>query len=130
MNWKLLFNLSLFGLAMAFATVSLIPSKFEPIFWLLIFFTCSWFIVKKVNGRYFLHGFVLSLINCIYIVGAHVFFFHTYIASHPEMAQMNSNLPLSTHPRLMMVIMGPVFGIFFGLIQGLIAYIMSKLVKK
>jgi hypothetical protein len=115
---------------MAFATISLIPTKIEPLFWLAVFITCSWFIVKNVSGRYFLHGFVLSLINCIYIVAAHVFFYHAYIVNHPEMAQMNSQMPLSTHPRIMMIIMGPVFGIIFGLVQGLIAFIMSKIIKK
>jgi hypothetical protein len=130
MNWKLLFTLSLFGLAMAFATVSLIPATIEPFLWLIIFIACAWFIVKNTNGPYFMHGFVLSLINCIYIVVAHLLFYHTYIAHHSEMAQMNANMPLSNHPRLMMLILGPVFGVILGLVQGLIAFIVSKLVKK
>jgi uncharacterized membrane protein len=33
MNWKLIFLLSLFGLAMAIATVFVIPSNIEPLFW-------------------------------------------------------------------------------------------------
>ena len=35
MKWKLIFLLSLFGLAMAFATVFWIPSMIEPVFWLV-----------------------------------------------------------------------------------------------
>lgn len=130
MNWKLLFILSLFGLAMAFATVSLIPSKIEPTIWLLIFVTCAWFIAKNTNRAYFLHGFILSLINCIFVVGVHVICYHTYILNHHDMAQINAKMPLSTHPRLMMILLGPLFGIAFGVVQGLFSYIAGKLVKK
>ena len=46
MNWKLIFGLSLFGLAMAIATVFVIPSKIEPFFWLAIFIICAIVIAK------------------------------------------------------------------------------------
>jgi hypothetical protein len=36
MDWKLIFGLSLFGLAMAIATVFIVPSNIEPAFWLVI----------------------------------------------------------------------------------------------
>jgi hypothetical protein len=130
MNWKLLFRLSLIGFAMSLATISVIPMKIEPILWLVIFIICSWLIAKEADRFYFWHGFVLSLINCIYITGAHIIFYSTYIANHAEMAKMNNNMPLSNHPRLMMLIMGPLFGIVFGLMQGLFSFIASKLVKK
>ena len=35
-DWKLISRLSLFGLAMAIATVFAIPSNIEPAFWLVI----------------------------------------------------------------------------------------------
>lgn len=41
MDWKLIFQLSLFGLAMAVATVYVIPSNIEPVFWLVIFLICD-----------------------------------------------------------------------------------------
>ena len=47
MNWKLIFGLSLFGLAMAFATVFVIPSNVEPLFWLAIFIVCAVVIAKR-----------------------------------------------------------------------------------
>ena len=40
MNWKLIFLLSLFGLAMGIATVYVIPSRLEPMFWLAISILC------------------------------------------------------------------------------------------
>jgi hypothetical protein len=130
MNWKLIFQLSLFGLLMAFATISLIPANVEPVFWIIIFIICAYIIARKCTGRYFLHGFLVSLVNSVWITGAHIFFYSTYIANHPQMASMSKQLPLTNHPRLMMLIMGPVFGACFGLVLGLFSFIAGKIVKK
>ncbi len=130
MNRKLIFTLSLFGLAMAIASVFVIPSKIEPAFWLVIFITCAYFIAKNASGKYFLHGFVLSLANCVWITCAHVLFYATYIANHPDEAAMSAKMPLPEHPRMMMLVMGPIIGIISGVVQGLFAFIASKIVKK
>jgi len=47
MNWKLILQLSLFGLAMAFATVFVVPSNIEPLLWLPIFVICAYLIAKR-----------------------------------------------------------------------------------
>ena len=130
MNRKLILLLSLFGLAMAVATVFVIPSNIEPVFWLIIFITCAYFIAKNAPGKYFVHGFVLSLANCVWITAAHVLLFSTYIANHPQEAAMSAKMPMPEHPRMMMLIMGPAIGIVSGLVQGLFAFIASKIVKK
>ena len=130
MNKNLIFKLSLFGLAMAFATVFVIPSKIEPLFWLAIFIICAYVIAKQCMEKYFLHGFLVSILNSVWITAAHVGFYATYMTNHPEMIEMNSKLPLPTHPRLMMLLMGPIFGAGFGLVLGLFSFIASKLVKK
>jgi len=131
MNWKIIFQLSVFGLIMAGATISLIPEKVEPIFWLFIFAFSAYIIAKAVGRRHFLHGFCVSLVNCIWITAAHMLFYSTYIANHPSVAKMSAEHPmLPTHPRLEMLIMGPIFGIIFGLILGLFCFIASFIVKK
>jgi len=132
MNWKIIFQLSIFGLIMAFATVQLIPERIEPVFWLFIFAFCAWVIAKVCPGKYFLHGFLVSMVNCIWITAVHVIFRMTYVAHHPQMASINTNMPASllSHPRLTMVIMGPIFGAGFGVILGLFSFIASKIVKK
>ena len=129
MNWKLLFRLSLFGIGMGLATVFFIPTKVEPFFWLVIFIICAYFIAKKANGKYFLHGFFLSLINSFWITSCHILMYNSYIANHPEMTNMNAQMHMVNHPRLLMALFGPVFGACFGLIMGLFAFIASKLVK-
>src|ERR1700730_3184406 len=116
MNWKLIFGLSLFGLAMAIATVFWIPSSIEWVFWLVIFIICAYLIAKNAPGNYFLHGFLVSLVNSFWITVAHIMFFFTYMANHPEMAELNARLPMSEHPKRMMAIMGPIFGVLCGLV--------------
>ena len=132
MNWKLIFQLSIFGLIMAIATVSLIPEKIEPAFWLLIFIFCAWVIAKACPGKYFLHGLLVSMVNCVWIVVFHVIFYKSYMEHHPDVASMNAKMPawLASHPRKAMVIMGPVFGVLFGIILGLFSFIASKITQK
>ena len=131
MNWKIIFQLSVFGLIMAVATVFLIPEAVEPIFWLFIFLFSAYVIAKTVYKKHFLHGFCVSLVNCVWITGAHLIFYSTYIASHPSVAKMAEEHPLlPAHPRLGMALTGIFIGIVCGLILGLFSYIAGLIVKK
>ena len=131
-NWKLIFSLSIFGLAMAFATISIIPEKIEPVCWLIIFAICAYIVAKNVQGKYFFHGFLISIVNSVWITAAHVLSSATYIANHSNAAKMNASMPamMQQHPRMAMLVMGLPFGIIFGLVLGLFCFIASKIVKK
>jgi len=130
MKWNLIFNLSLFGLAMAFATVYFIPSDIEPFIWLIIFIICAWQIAKKCASRYFLHGFLISIFNSVWITAVHILLFDRYITNHPSELEMMKRMPMPDSPKLMMLMTGPVVGIISGLILGLFAFIASKIVKR
>ena len=132
MNWKIIFQLSIFGLIMAFATVSLIPQNIEWLFWLLIFAFCAFVVAKVCTGKYFLHGFFVSMVNCVWIVAVHIVYYKNYISHHPDMASMNQSMPapLSIHPRMAMAIVGPIFGAASGIILGLFSLVAAKIVKK
>ena len=132
MNWKLIFLLSLFGMAMGFAAVFVIPSNIEPLFWLVIFVICAYLIAKYATGKYFLHGLLVSIVNSIWISATHAALFYTYIANHPEYLKMLETAPpmVAGHPRRLMVITGPIIGVISGLILGLFAWVASKIVKK
>jgi hypothetical protein len=132
MNWKLIFLLSLFGLAMGFATVSLIPTNLEPFCWLIIFIISAIAIAKYAPGRFFLHGFMVSIVNSVWITAAHCAMFYAYIASHPEYVQAINGLPpdLALHPRRMMVPIGIISGIIFGIVLGLVAWIAGKIMNR
>lgn len=129
MNFKFIFQLSLFGFIMAFATVSLIPEKTEPVFWLFIFIFCAYVIAKVCTARYFWYGFLTSVFNSVWITGVHLLFFNSYVAHHPDMAAMGNHMGyFATHPRVLMAVLGIPFGIAFGIILGLFCVVASKLV--
>jgi hypothetical protein len=124
-NWKLIFQLSLLGLAMAFATVFWIPQNIEPAFWLVIFIISAWLIAKICSGKFFVNGFLVSMVNSVWITAVHIAFFDTYMANHPDMGPDEHQFG-----RLLMIIMGPVIGALSGIILGIFAFIAGKAFKK
>jgi hypothetical protein len=129
LNWKLILTLSLFGLAMGVATVFVIPSNIEPIFWLLIFALCAYLIAKRTASKRFLHGFCVSLCNCVWITGAHIALVGSYLQRHPNEAAMMAKMPMPDSLRLMMLMTGPIVGVVSGLVLGLFAFVAGKLVR-
>ena len=126
MNWKLIFVLSLFGLAMAVASLFGL-GMIEPALWLVIFIIYAWVIATRAPGKYFLHGFLVSVVNSAWITAIHATFFSVYAKNNPQFVQ---SAPPGMNPRVMMVIFGPLFGVIFGLVAGLFAFVASKIVKK
>ncbi|MDP4199266.1 MAG: hypothetical protein Q8922_12765 [Bacteroidota bacterium] len=129
MNWKLIFLLSLIGVAMAVLTVSVIPSTIEPLVWLVIFAFNAWVITSRVpKGKYFLHAFCVSVVSGVWIGLIHAALHDTYLANHMDEAKQFANAPWGTGA-LAMIYMGPIFGAFFGLISGLVSMLVGKLRK-
>lgn len=129
MDWKLIFGLSLFGLAMAVGTVFVIPSSIEPVFWLAIFLICAFLIARKCRDRHFLHGFLVGIVNSVWVTSAHILFFSQYMANHPKEATMMANMPVSISPRLLMACVGPIVGVISGIVIGVLAFVAGKLFK-
>lgn len=125
MNWKLIFALSFFGLAMAFGSLFGL-GMLEPVLWLVIFIICAWLIAKRAPGKYFLHGFLVSVVNSIWITTIHASFFSIYAKNNPQFVQSAPGW----NPRVIMIIFGPLFGALFGVVAGLFAFVASKIVKK
>jgi hypothetical protein len=130
MNGKLIFQLSLLGLAMGIATVYFIPSDVEPFCWLAIFIICAYLIAKNCTEKYFLNGLLVSLLNSVWITAAHIILFDSYMATHAEEVAMMAKMPMPDSPRLMMLITGPFVGLASGIVLGLFAFVASKIVKK
>ena len=129
MNWKLIFLLSLVGAAMAVLTVSVIPSTVEPIIWLAIFFGYAWIITNRVpKGKYFLHAFLVSVLNGVWIGLIHAALHDTYLANHVDEAKQFANTPWGDSATSM-IWMGPIFGAIFGVISGLISMLVGKVRK-
>jgi hypothetical protein len=130
MNWALMIKLSGFGLAMGLLTVAIIPSSVEPFVWLPIFVFCAYAIARQHGSRHFVHGLCVSLVNCVWITGAHIAFAATYLANHPDEAAMLASMPMPDSPRLMMLMTGPVIGVISGIVLGGFAWIAGKFVKR
>ncbi len=127
MNWKAIGELSLFGLAMGVATVFVIPSTIEPLFWVAIFAISAYVIARRCPGREFVHGVLVGVANSVWVTSSHELFFHPYMANHPQEAAMMSSMPLPDSPRLMMALVGPVIGVVSGALIGLLALVARKL---
>jgi hypothetical protein len=132
MNRRIILQLSSFGFIMALGTISLIPEKIEFVFWLFILAVSGLVIGKACEGKYFLHGFLVGMANCLWVTLFHILFTRTYLANHPAAAAASAKMPriLAIHPRLAMAIIGPIIGAITGSILGLIAFITSRIVKR
>jgi hypothetical protein len=128
LNWKLIAVLSLFGLAMGVGTVFFIPSNIERFCWPVIFSLCAVLIARETSRGRFLHGLYLGLANCVWVTGAHVLFFDTYLAHHPAEAAMMSGAAHS--PQVMMLVVGPFIGVASGVVIGILAAIAGKVVPQ
>jgi len=128
MNWKLILQLSLFGLAMGVATVFVIPSTIEPAFWLAIWLACAYLIARQCRAKRFLNGLLVGIANSVWITAAHVGLFSQYAASHPKELDMMRAMPLA--PQVMMVPIGVFSGIVSGVVIGVLAIIAGKLFVK
>jgi hypothetical protein len=128
MNLKLVLQLSLFGLVMAFATVFVVPPTIEPLLWFAIFIFCAVVLAKKAPSKAPLHGFLVSLANCVYITTVHIVFAERYLAWHPDEAAAGakSGLPV----QVMMAIMGPIIGVVSGAVLALFTFIATKIFKR
>jgi hypothetical protein len=130
MNWKLIVLLSLFGLAMGVATVFVIPSTIEPLFWLAIFVVCGYTIAVRAPGRYFLHGLMVSVVNSVWITASHLLLFERYVAGHQQEFEMMASMPFPGGARAMMAVTGPVIGVVSGVVLGLFAVVARKLIGR
>ena len=129
MNWKLILQLSLFGLVMGVATVFFISSSVEPFCWLVIFLISAYAIARTARGRPFLHGVCVGLANSVWVTGAHILLADQYLARHAREAAMMNSMPMPTHPRLMMALMGPVIGLASGIVLGIFAVVATRFVR-
>jgi hypothetical protein len=127
MNWKLIAQLSMFGLAMALGTVFVIPEFWQSAFLLPLQVLSAWLIARRTK-RPFLHGLLTGLANSVWITAAHIIFFDRYVTGHPQDAQVLQLMPNA--PRLLMALTGPLAGALSGAMMGVLAWIFAKMLRK
>ena len=128
MNWKLIFGLSAVGLGMAFASVYSIPPEIEPICWVAIFLTSTYFIASTAPGMYFMHGIIVCIIDCIFATATQVLLLDTYLPRHPLQIDMYAKIYAQTGltPVQTILISRPALGILIGILVGFLAVFSSK----
>ena len=130
MNWRLVLSLSVVGVIMAFAGVFGFSGRTSTLVWLLIFIIYAIIIAWKVTGRYFLHAFLVGVVNGVWIGIVQAIFITTYFANHHVIRGIYKMLPLNGHHRILVLLMGLLVGVISGLITGLITFAAEKLMKK
>ncbi|HEY6004986.1 MAG TPA: hypothetical protein VIV57_19065 [Anaeromyxobacter sp.] len=128
MNWRLVFALSGFGVAMGFLTVFFIPSNVEPVFWLVIFLFCAWVIARRVERRHYLHGLMVGIVNSVWMTAVRAWFVDVYLARHPNEAALAAGMSYS--PRVIILLTGPVIGVLSGVLLALLAFVAAKFIKR
>ncbi len=128
MNWKLIFQLSLFGLFMGVATVYFIPFSVEPFCWLAIFVFSAYMIARECRSGRFLHGLFLGLANGVWVTGMHLLRYWPYLTRHPQEHEMLAK-GIPFHPRMTLALFGAVSGLVSGIVLGLLALLAGKLMK-
>lgn len=83
MNWKLVFLLSLLGLAHAIVFIGGLSDRLSAFTWLLIWAICAVVISRHAPGHHFWHGFGVGFMNWVWVTLSHVVLFDTYVAHHP-----------------------------------------------
>lgn len=129
MNWKLILMLSLFGLLMGVASLFGWTRGIEPLLWFVIFILYAWWIAKNCTRLHFLHGFMASVVNGIWMGILQSVFYSTYINHNPEILERFKTLPPGVNPRILMLVIGLIAGIIFGLVAGVFALFGRRLVK-
>jgi hypothetical protein len=129
MNWKLILQLSLFGLAMAIGTVFLIPPTVEAACWLVILLISSYVIARRCATQRFQHGIYLGMANAVWITASRLLFFDRYLAAHPQDAAMINSIPVEGMGKSILLFTGPFTGILTGAAIGLLAIAAGRLLR-
>jgi hypothetical protein len=104
-----------------------LSSSEELVVWLLIFIVLAIILSAKATGKFFLHGFLIAIVNSVWVTGSHVALFDAYKSTHQSMFNDPSKLPIPDNPQLGMVLFGPLIGIASGLVLGLFSVIAARI---
>ena len=133
MNLRLVFLLSLFGLAMAIATVFVLPSRLETFCWPVIFVVCAAVVARRAPGFFFLHGFLVGFTNWVWVALAHVLLWDAYRATHLEeiaaWRSLSAPGPLAAFLGVLRTHDLPIPGAS-GVVIGLLAWIASRFLRR
>lgn len=130
MNWKIVFLLSGFGLAMGAASVLGLTTGIELWLWLAIGVICVAVLLRRVHGKPGLHGFFVGLIGGGIAPVVQSLMFPTYMANNPELQANFAQVPGGLEPRYFVLLLAPVAGVVSGAVLGTASWLMGRLVAR
>lgn len=127
MNWGLVLRLSPLGLAMGLGTLFATPASIEPACRLITSLLCAYFVARHCNDEWFLNGFVIGIVNSIWVTSVHILFFVQYMSGHDSETELVRAIPPPHFPRLMLVATGAAIGILTGILIGVLSSLAARL---
>jgi hypothetical protein len=129
MNWKLVLQLSGFGIAMGLGTVFFVPSKVEPILWLIIFLLSAYMIASHCVRLRFLNSLLVGLLDSLLKTTVHMVFFGAYVARHAQEIAMIRQMTSAVSPRQLILLSSPIWGLIYGTATGLLTLLLALFIK-
>jgi hypothetical protein len=129
MNWKLVLQLAVFGIAMGLGTVFFVPSRVEPILWLIVFLLSAYAIAKHCVRLRFLNGLLVGLLDSLLKTTVHMVFFSAYVARHPQEIAMIRQMTSAVSPRQLILLSSPIWGLIYGAATGLLTLLLALFIK-
>jgi hypothetical protein len=129
MNWKLVLQLAVFGIAMGLGTVFFVPSAVEPILWLIVFLLSAYTIAKHCVRLQFLNGLLVGLLDSLLKTTVHMVFFNAYVARHPQEIAMIRQMTSAISPRQLILLSSPIWGLLYGTATGLLTLLLALFIK-
>ncbi len=131
MKWKLILLLSLSGVFTGVITLYVLPARFESVLTTPVFLLCAYFIARRAEVAYFLHGLLLGAVYSALVTAIHVAKADIYFANHHKEALQFAKMGQesgATVPQAMML-MGIFSAVVSAIVMGLFAIAGSKILK-
>ena len=121
--------LSIAGAGMGFITLYVSVLKVEQVLWLIVFILSSFVIQRYAERRYFLHGFVIGIVDYTVAAIVHIICFKTYGAHHKEIL-LFTDQNRALDPRVWLLLIELARGLFVSAAAGGFAFVIGRGMKR
>jgi tetrahydromethanopterin S-methyltransferase subunit G len=129
MNWKLIFSLAAFAIAMGIASVFAYTQGMELYCWIVIACICAFVLARNVTQKLFLHGLLVGIALGSVNGSVQSAFYSTYVQNNPQVAEQMSQNPLPFPPAVFVLLSSPFIGALYGVVVGLLTLLAANLRK-
>ena len=130
MNYKLIFNIALFGFVIGILNILGFSGDFEWLFWLIFLIGGSLLITKKGNEKLFLSASICGFLFAAFVYATEAIGVQQYIESNPDMRERLTSLPDGLQPGRYLISLGLIVSIINGFIMGCLALGFNKFFRK